>query len=95
MNSYKAEVTLNEKDSLTDLLTAEKSLVKLYALCITEGCSQGFRNMVKRYLSDAITDQMDVFLLMTELGYYRVESAGEEELNKLKKKFSAVSKELS
>ncbi len=95
MNSYKAEVTLNEKDSLTDLLTAEKSLVKLYALCITEGCSQGFRNMVKRHLSDAITDQMDVFLLMTELGYYRVESAGEEELNKLKKKFSAVSKELS
>ena len=95
MNSYKAEVTLNEKDSLTDLLTAEKSLVKLYALCITEGCSQGFRNMVKRHLSDAITDQMDVFLLMTELGYYRVESAGEEELNKLKKTFSAVSKELS
>lgn len=95
MNSYKAEVTLNEKDSLTDLLTAEKSLVKLYALCITEGCSQGFRNMVKRHLSDAITDQMDVFLLMTEMGYYRVESAGEEELNKLKKKFSAVSKELS
>jgi hypothetical protein len=49
MSNYKAEVTLNEKDSLLDLLSVEKSLVKLYALCITEGCSQGFRSVVKRH----------------------------------------------
>lgn len=94
MTNYKAEVTLNEKDSLTDLLSAEKSLVKLYATCITEGCSQGFRNMIKRHLSDVITDQMEVFLLACELGYYRVESASECELEKQKEKFLPVKNQL-
>ena len=88
MTSYKAEVTLNEKDTLIDLLALEKSIVKLYALCITEGCSQGFRNVIKRHLSDEITDQMEVFLLLTELDYYRVESAPEDTLKKLKDNFS-------
>ena len=95
MSSYKAEVTLNEKDSLIDLLTVEKALVKLYALCITEGCSQGFRNMVKRHLSESIANQMDTFLLLTELGYYRVESAEEETLKKLKDKFFGKRQQLS
>ena len=88
MTSYKAEVTLNEKDTLTDLLTLEKSLLKLYALCISEGCSQGFRNLIKNHLSSVITDQMEVFLLLTELDYYRVESASEDSLKKIKDKFS-------
>ena len=87
MDRYKAEVTLNEKDTLTDLLAIEKSIVKLYALCITEGCSQGFRNVIKRHLLDVITDQMEVFLLLTELDYYRVESAPEDSLKKLKQTF--------
>lgn len=95
MSSYKAEVTLNEKDSLTDLLTVEKALVKLYALCITEGCSQGFRNMIKRHLSESIANQMDTFLLLTELGYYRVESAEEETLKKIKDNFSGKRQQLS
>ena len=95
MSNYKAEVTLNEKDSLTDLLSAEKSLVKLYALCITEGCSQGFRSVVKRHLSECITNQMDAFLLLTELGYYRVESAEEESLKKIKDNFSGKRQQLS
>ena len=88
MTSYKAEVTLNEKDTLTDLLTLEKSLLKLYALCISEGCSQGFRNLIKSHLSSVITDQMEVFLLLTELDYYRVESATEDSLKKIKDKFN-------
>ena len=39
MTSYKAEVTLNEKDSILDLLALEKSLVKIYATALTEGVS--------------------------------------------------------
>ena len=94
MTSYKAEVTLNEKDTLTDLLVVEKSLLKLYALCVSEGCSQGFRNLIKAHLGEIITDQMEVFLLLTELDYYRVESADETEISKLKDKFSKVKKEI-
>lgn len=95
MMSYKAEVTLNEKDTLTDLLAVEKSLLKLYAFAVSEGCSQGFRNVVKRHLSDIITDQMEVFLLMTELGYYKVESAPDDQTDKLKQTFSEEKSALS
>ena len=94
MTSYKAEVTLNEKDTLTDLLAVEKSLLKLYALCVSEGCSQGFRNLVKNHLLETIVDQMEVFLLLCELGYYRVESAPDIDTAKLKDKFSPIKKEL-
>lgn len=95
MTGYKAEVTLNEKDSLTDILNAEKIMVKLYALATTEGCSQGFRNTVKKHLSDTITDQMEIFLLLCELGYYHTESVAEEEKEKLKKSFSKEIKNLA
>ena len=94
MDRYKAEVTLNEKDTLTDLLTIEKSMVKLYAFSVTEGCSQGFRNLVKNHLLETIVDQMEVFLLLCELGYYRVESAPDTDTAKLKDKFSPIKKEL-
>lgn len=92
---YKAEVTLNEKDSLQDLLTLEKTMVKLYGTAMTEGCSKGFRQMVKQLLNDTANDQMEVFLLMTELDYYRVESASQEQLSKQKEKFSKIKSQLS
>jgi hypothetical protein len=38
---------------------------------------------------------MDTFLLLTELGYYRVESAEEESLKKIKDNFSGKRQQLS
>ena len=88
MDHYKAQTTLNEKDSLQDLLILEKAIVKIYATAICEGCSNGFRNTVMKNLQENVSAQMDVFLLMTELGYYKVESAPIETLNEQKAKFS-------
>ena len=95
MGNYKADITLNEKDSLQDLLTLEKGLVKMYSTAITEGASKGFRTTIKQHWSDAVSDQMDVFLQMTEHGYYTVESAPEETLAEQKNKFSKVKSQLS
>lgn len=94
MDHYKAETTLNEKDSLQDLLIFEKNLVKIYSTAITEGCSNGFRSVVKDNWQDAVSDQMDVFLQMTELGYYKVESAPEATLKEQREKFSKIQSEL-
>lgn len=93
--SYKADITLNEKDSLQDLLNVEKGLVKIYATAITEGCSKGFRNLIKENLEQTVSDQMDVFLQMTELGYYKVESAPEQTLKEQREKFSKVKSQLA
>lgn len=92
--SYKAEVTLNEKDSLQDMLNLEKSAVKLYSTAMTEGCSKGFRTLVKEHWEDTVEDQMKVFLHMTDLGYYKVESAPEQALSEQKNKFSKVKSQL-
>ena len=95
MSNYKADVTLNEKDSLQDMLNLEKSLVKIYSTAITEGCSKGFRTLIKQHWSQSVEDQMDVFLQMTEHGYYQVESAPEQALSESKTKFAKVRSQLS
>lgn len=94
MNNYKAQTTLNEKDSLYDVLSVEKNLVKLYATAITEGCSKGFRVAIKNNLIQAISDQLSVFLLVTEADYERVESATEAQTKQLREKFSTAKKEI-
>ena len=92
---YKAEITLNEKDSLQDMLNLEKSLVKIYSTAMTEGCSDGFRTLVREHWNKATDDQMQVFLQMTEHGYYKVESAPEQTLSEQKEKFCKVKPQLS
>lgn len=95
MADYKADITLNEKDSLIDMLNAEKNLVKVYSTAMTEGCSKGFRQVVHEHWGECAQDQMNVFLQMTEHGYYQVESAPEQAIEEQKQKFCQVAKELS
>ena len=94
MDNYKADMTLNEKDSLQDMLNAEKNLVKVYSTAMTEGCSKGFRTLVKEHWAGVADDQMQVFLEMTEHGYYQVESAPETMLSENKNKFMPVKNQL-
>ena len=92
---YKTEYSLNEKDSLQDMLNIEKSLVKIYSTAMTEGCSNGFRTLIKNHWEKATEDQMQVFLEMTDHGYYQVQSAEETVLKEHKKKFEPIKKQLS
>lgn len=95
MADYKNEVTLNEKDSIQDMLNAEKALAKIYTTAITEGVSNGFRDTVKSNLNQQIDDQFKVFSLMTRQGYYTVESAPDSATAETKKKFINVQGSLS
>ncbi len=95
MSNYKADTTLNEKDSLQDMLILEKDLVKIYATAIAEGASNGFRTVIKQNLDQATHAQLDVFMNMCERDYYRVEAAPEEELKAQREKFAPVKSQLS
>ncbi len=95
MSNYKAQNTLNEKDSLQDMLILEKGLVKLYATAITEGVSNGFRTVIKENILDVTHDQLDVFMQMCARDYYKVQSASEMELKEQKEKFAPVKNQLS
>lgn len=95
MSNYKAEITLNERDSLQDVLNAEKQLFKMYSTCLTEGVSKGFRQTVKSLMQESAEDQFTAFTLLTEHDYARVTSAEQEEIKQMKDKFCCKLSELN
>ena len=92
---YMKDVTLNEKDSLQDMLNLEKNLVKVYSTVMTEGVSDGFRTTVKNHWNETVEDQADVYFMMTDKGYAEVQSAPETTLSEEKNKFAKVKSGLS
>lgn len=95
MTSYKAETTLNERDSLQDMLNLEKEMVKMYSTALTEGVSKGFREQVSTFFDEQAKSQFDVYMLMTELDYASVESAPEDIKAQQKQKFCNIKNQLS
>ena len=94
MADYKAGTTLNERDTLFDMLITEKTLVKLYAFATTEAVSKGFRNALKTLYSQSVSDQFNIFMNITETDYARVCSADESEVKSVREKFNKIQKEL-
>ena len=92
--NYKAQTTLNEKDSLQDMLILEKTMAKMYATALTEGASDKYKALVKKHFAGVITDQTEVFNKMTEMGYYQVESAPEDIKKETQEKFSKIKSQL-
>jgi hypothetical protein len=92
MREFKEEISLNEEDSLLDLLWIEKTLLKTYAFALTEGVSKGFRETALDNLSEEISDQFSVFALLTELDYVRVRSEDAEKIREIKEKFKKAYK---
>lgn len=88
MSNYKQDITLNEKDSLTDILMAEKELVKLYAGAMTEGSSKAFRQAIKSNLDTAVADQYTVFNTMSKQGLYEVKPADKSVMDQQKQTFT-------
>ena len=91
---YKSDVTLNEKDSLQDMLNLEKNMVKVYSTIMTEGVSKGFRTTVKNHWNETVEDQAEVYFMMTDKGYAEVQSAPETTLSKEKNKFMKIKSQL-
>lgn len=87
--------SLNEKDSLQDMLNLEKTIVKVYGTVITEGCSNEFRKVVQDNLNQNINDQIDVYFMMTEGGYAEVTTAEEDQVSMQREKFNQVKTELN
>ena len=92
---YMKDITLNEKDSLQDMLNLEKNLVKVYSTVMTEGVSNGFRTTVKNHWNEAVEDQAEVYFMMTDRGYAETQSAPETTLSEERNKFAKVKSQLS
>lgn len=75
------------QESLTDMLTVEKNLVKIYATALTEMSSEANRSLIKKNLTDAADGQNLIFCEMQRQGFYETAPATKEKLLEAKEQF--------
>ena len=80
---------LTEEDILTDLLLAEKALVKIYATALTEMSENKLRTLMKKYVGEVSDDQNQIFCQMQKRGYYEVAPAPKQKIDSAKEKFAS------
>ncbi|MBE7061348.1 MAG: spore coat protein [Clostridiales bacterium] len=95
MSEFKELAKLNEKEGFTDILILEKHILSVYATVIEESTSEGFRAVVNKHLNEAVSDQFSVFLQMTDRGFYKVETAKEEQVQQVRESYKQTLKEIN
>ncbi len=91
----KSEVTLNERDSLQDMLDCEKQLMDLYGEALKEGSGKALRKELAKHYMSCADGQFSVFEEMRARGYYRVQPAQKQQLDAGMEEFRRVEKQLA
>ena len=91
----KKENYLNEKDSLTDVLTAEKGLMKIYTTLLSEAVGKDVRRAVKNNMTETAEEQFGLFKTMQTAGYYMPKIADKAIIDQKIDSSSKILKELN
>ncbi len=87
--------TLNEKDCLGDILTGEKELLGLYALCLGETERKELSRVLKTALEKTAEDRRTLFRVAEKSGYCERKQADkviiEEKVNLYSKSLRQIS----
>lgn len=92
--SEKCKTTLNEQDSLQDMLESEKQLMGFYATALREGSSKGLRKELLKHYSACAENQFTVYEEMLTRGYYQVQPAPKQQLDAKIDSFKKTEKQL-
>lgn len=87
MAGYKQNNQFNEKDSLQDILIAEKEVVKMYTTAVTEADGNRVFSALKTAWEGAVGDQHGVYELMKKNGYYEPQVADKSIIDREKDTF--------
>jgi spore coat protein CotF len=88
-------VILQEKDILTDILTAEKGLVKGYGHYLVEVNCPKMRTLLTNNFKAVAGDQFCVYDAMSKRGYYPSKDALTQDVKQAKTKFAGISEHLT
>ena len=77
----KSKTTLNEQDSLQDMLECEKQLMGFYATALREGSNKHLRKELMRHYNTCAENQFTVYEEMLTRGYYQVQPAPKQQLD--------------
>jgi len=89
-----ANITLNEKDMMTDLLATEKQVITSYSTGITETSCQNLRNTLVNNFKNVQDIQYKVFDAMKQKGWYQTKDAPDQEVQQLKDRSNQLAGEL-
>lgn len=88
------DCTLNEEDTLKDLLESEKQLMSLYTTALFEGSSKTVRKNFSENLLGVAENQFNLFTQMQSRGYYEPQPAKKDMINEASKTFKKQKKDL-
>jgi spore coat protein CotF len=94
MKLQKSDITLNERDSLQDMLDAEKQLMTLYTTALFEGSTKSMRKHFSDHLLAVANDQYSLYSQMQQLGYYEPKPAQKTMIDEANDKFKKQKKDL-
>lgn len=79
---------LTDKELITEVLTAEKSLATLYHCATQESSTEPLHCDLKNLMNDTLCKQNDTFKLMEQKGLYQLEQVQQPAIDKVKNKFA-------
>ena len=94
MRVTKMDCTLNEKDTLQDLLESEKQLMTIYTTAIFEGSTNAVRKNFSTNLLGVAENQFLLFQQMQTRGYYEPQPAKKAMIDEANANFKKQKKEL-
>lgn len=88
----RAKCALDDYEIISDVLGAEKQLVKLYSTALCEASEENFRDIIRENLIECAADQYSTFEYMEKRGMYPTEEADEEKITEAKQQFTPLCK---
>ena len=94
MRITKMDCSLNEKDTLQDLLESEKQLMALYTTALYEGSTASVRKNMSTNLLGVAENQFCLFTQMQTRGYYEPQPAKKAMIDEANATFKKQKKDL-
>ncbi len=94
MKLTKSDVTLNERDTLQDLLDCEKQLMSLYTTALYEGSTKAMRKNFTTNLLSVAENQYSIFQQMSTRGYYEPKPANKNLIDEANANFKKQTPQL-
>lgn len=91
----KKGVNMNDSDYLNDILISYKHLVSSYAIALNEASNKNIYKLYLDLFESSSRMQFDLFQLSFNKGWYQLETADEDKIEKAFNKFDKCLSELS
>lgn len=88
-------ISLTEKEIMTDLLMSEKHGTEAYTVGVTESSCSNLRQVLTKCEQNIFNSQEDIWNAMNQRGWYSVKKADSNEVQQAKNKYSQMQNELS